>query len=53
MCQRPNDVLLTDEIGRFGTGPGEWGVGPIEEAQLPDEFSVDYLRVWRYVPPSP
>lgn len=52
VCQTPNDILLTEEIGHFGTGPGEWGVGPIEEAELPDVFSVDYVRVWRYVPTS-
>jgi hypothetical protein len=51
VCQTPNWILLTDEIGNFGTGPGEWGVGPIEDASLPDEFRVDYLRVSRYVPP--
>jgi beta-glucanase (GH16 family) len=51
VCQTPNWILLTDEIGNFGTGPGEWGVGPIEEASLPDELRVDYVRVWRYVLP--
>jgi beta-glucanase (GH16 family) len=48
--QTPNDVLLTDEIGNFGSGPGQWGTGPIGEASLPDEFRVDYVRVWRWVP---
>jgi hypothetical protein len=33
--------LLTEEIGNYGSGPGEWGVGPIEAAGLPDVFSVD------------
>jgi beta-glucanase (GH16 family) len=51
VCQTPNHVLLTEEIGNFGTGPGEWGVGPIDNAALPDYFYVDYVRVYRYVPP--
>jgi beta-glucanase (GH16 family) len=51
VCQTPNFLLLSDEIGNFGTGPGEWGVGPIEDAALPDHFYVDYVRVYRYVPP--
>jgi len=50
VCQAPSWVLLTEEIGNFGTGPGQWGVGPIEDATLPDEFRVDYVRVSRYVP---
>ena len=50
VSQTPNDILLTDEIGNFGVGPGQWGVGPIEEASLPDEYRVDYVRVWRYLP---
>ncbi len=50
VSQTPDDLMLTDEIGNFGTGPGQWGVGPIEQASLPDEFRVDYVRVWRYLP---
>jgi hypothetical protein len=42
---------VTEEIGNFGTGPTQWGVGPIEGAALPDEFRVDYVRVSRYIPP--
>jgi beta-glucanase (GH16 family) len=53
VCQASNWILLTEEIGNFGSGPGAWGVGPIEEAALPDEYRVDYVRVWRYVPPAP
>jgi beta-glucanase (GH16 family) len=51
VCQTPNFLLLTDEIGNFGTGPNEWGVGPIKDATLPDYFYVDYVRVYRYAPP--
>jgi hypothetical protein len=39
-----------DDGGNFGVGPEEWGVGPIEDAALPDCFYVDYVRVWRYAP---
>jgi hypothetical protein len=52
VCQTANWILLTEEIGNFGTGPRSWGVGPIEAAALPDEYRVDYVRVWRYVPPA-
>jgi beta-glucanase (GH16 family) len=52
VCQTPGYVKLTDEIGNFGVGPGQWGVGPIADADLPDYFYVDYVRVSRYVPPS-
>ena len=52
VCQEPNWILLTEEIGNFGTGPGPGASGPIEDAALPDEFRVDYVRVWRYVPAS-
>jgi len=52
VCQGPNWMLLTEEIGNFGSGPGQWGVGPIEQATLPDEFRVDWVRVSRYVPPA-
>jgi hypothetical protein len=51
VSQVPNFVILSDEIGNFGTGPGEWGVGPIEDAKLPDYFYVDYVRVYAYEPP--
>lgn len=52
VCQTPNFIILSVEIGNFGTGPEEWGVGPIEDAVLPDYFYVDYVRVHRYVPPQ-
>jgi beta-glucanase (GH16 family) len=51
VSQAPNFVILSCEIGNFGTGPDAWGVGPIETAALPDYFYVDYLRVYRYLPP--
>jgi beta-glucanase (GH16 family) len=51
VCQTPNFVLFSDEILNFGTGPEAMGVGPIKDAVLPDYFSVDYVRVYRYVPP--
>lgn len=49
--QTPNFVLFSDEIANYGTGPEAMGVGPIEDAVLPDYFYVDYVRVYRYVPP--
>ena len=52
VSQVPDFVILSDEIGNFGTGPGAWGVGPIEDATLPDYYSIDYVRVYAYVPPS-
>lgn len=52
VSQVPSYLLLTDEIGNFGTGSGAWGVGPIEDANLPDFFYVDYVRVYEYVPPD-
>jgi hypothetical protein len=48
----PNYILLTEEIGNFGFGPDYWGVGPIEDAVLPDYFRIDYVRVWAYTPPE-
>ncbi len=50
VCQVPNYILITDEIGNFGVGPDEWGVGPIDDADLPDYFRIDYVRVWAYTP---
>ncbi|MBN2177273.1 MAG: glycoside hydrolase family 16 protein [Demequinaceae bacterium] len=52
VSQEPNYVILSEEIGNFGVGAEEWGVGPIEDAALPDYFYVDYVRVWEYVPPD-
>lgn len=52
VCQTPNYLLLTEEIGNSGTGPTAWGVGPIEDAALPDHFSIDYVRVYRYEAPD-
>jgi beta-glucanase (GH16 family) len=50
VCQVPDYILITDEIGNFGVGPDEWGVGPIDDADLPDYFRIDYVRVWAYTP---
>jgi beta-glucanase (GH16 family) len=52
VLQAPNYVILSDEILNFGVGPEEMGVGPIEDAVLPDYFYVDYVRVYEYVPPD-
>lgn len=43
-------TILTDEIGNSGIGPDEWSVGPIDEADLPDYFRIDYVRVWAHSP---
>jgi beta-glucanase (GH16 family) len=48
VCQTPNWILLTDEIGNYGTGPDVWGTGSIQGATLPDRFYVDYVRVWKF-----
>jgi beta-glucanase (GH16 family) len=50
VCQAPNFMILSSEIGNYGTGPEAWGVEPIEDADLPDYFYADYVRVYRYVP---
>ena len=42
ICQVPVYVKLTEEIG-------EWG-GKISEAILPDQFRVDYVRVYQEKP---
>jgi beta-glucanase (GH16 family) len=52
VAQAPNYMILSDEIGNFGEGPDAWGVGPIENAVLPDYFYADYVRVYEYVPPQ-
>jgi hypothetical protein len=52
VSQAPNFVILSDEIGNFGIGREEWGVGPIAGAALPDYFYVDYVHVYEYVPPQ-
>jgi beta-glucanase (GH16 family) len=52
VSQAPNFVILSCEIVNYGTGPEAMGVGPIEDARLPDYFYVDYVRVWRYRPPQ-
>jgi beta-glucanase (GH16 family) len=49
VSQTPNYILLTEEIGNFGTGPDAWGGGPIEAAALPDYFYVDWVRVGSWV----
>jgi beta-glucanase (GH16 family) len=51
VLQAPAFVILSDEILNYGTGPEEMGVGPIEDAKLPDYFYIDYVRVYAYVPP--
>ena len=38
VCQVPEYMLLSDEIGPWG--------GDISKAQLPDQFLVDYVRVY-------
>jgi beta-glucanase (GH16 family) len=48
VCQVPLYFKLTEEIGHYGTGPMAWGVGPIEDAVLPDYYRVDYVRMWQY-----
>jgi beta-glucanase (GH16 family) len=53
VCQTPNYIILSEEIGNFGTGPEAWGGGPISEAALPDRFEVDYVRVCAFVPDKP
>jgi hypothetical protein len=52
VCQVPNFVILSSEIGNYGTGPDVWGAGPIEDAELPDYYCVDYVRIYRYRPPQ-
>jgi beta-glucanase (GH16 family) len=51
VSQIPAYIKITEEIGNDGTGEDAWGVGPISEASLPDQFRIDYVRVWRYEPP--
>jgi len=41
VCQAPVYILLSDEIGKWA--------GDIKKAQLPDEFLVDYVRVYDLV----
>lgn len=41
ICQVPEYMLLSDEIGTWG--------GDIAKAQLPDQFLVDYVRVYDLV----
>jgi beta-glucanase (GH16 family) len=38
VCQVPQYILLSDEIGKWG--------GDITKAKLPDQFLVDYVRVY-------
>lgn len=44
VCQVPVYILLSDEVGK-------WGGGDIANAQLPDDFQVDYVRVYDLVAP--
>lgn len=46
VSQVPEYMMLTEEIGNYGTGPDVWGVGSITNAILPDYFLVDYVRVY-------
>ncbi|MGB4258478.1 MAG: glycoside hydrolase family 16 protein, partial [Phycisphaerae bacterium] len=41
VCQAPLFIKLSDEIGKWG--------GDIRQAELPDEFLVDYVRVYDLV----
>jgi beta-glucanase (GH16 family) len=50
VSQVPQYIKLTEEIGHYGTGPDQWGSGPIEDATLPDTTRFDYVRVWAYEP---
>jgi beta-glucanase (GH16 family) len=50
VSRTPNYILLTEEIGNFGTGAEAWGGGPIDAATLPDFFYVDWVRVSSWVP---
>jgi beta-glucanase (GH16 family) len=50
VCQVPNFIIFSDEIGNSGSSPEGWGGGPITEAKLPDYFIIDYVRVYAYVP---
>jgi hypothetical protein len=46
ICQAPNFIYCSDEIGNFGTGPSAWGTGPITNATLPDYTYFEYVRVY-------
>jgi beta-glucanase (GH16 family) len=57
VSQVPEYIKLTEEIGHFGKGADVWGTGPISEATLPDQYLIDYVRVyeskvsrWRFWP---
>jgi beta-glucanase (GH16 family) len=50
VSQVPQYIKLTEEIGHYGTGPDQWGSGPIEDATLPDTTRFDYVRVWACEP---
>jgi len=50
ICKTPGHIIISEEIGNFGIGPEAWGTGPIEEAELPDEYLIDYVRVSKWVP---
>ncbi len=45
VCQVPEWIKLTEEIGKWG--------GDIAQAKLPDEFVVDYVRVYDAAPTMP
>ena len=42
VCQRPGELIISDEIGSWG--------GDITQADLPDAFEVDYVRVYNLRP---
>jgi beta-glucanase (GH16 family) len=50
VSQVPEYVMLTDEIGNYGTGPNAWGTGSITNATLPDYYLVDYVRIYEAGP---
>jgi beta-glucanase (GH16 family) len=46
VSQVPEYVMLTEEVGNFGSGPDAWGTGPITNATLPDYYLVEYVRIY-------
>lgn len=51
VSQVPEYIMLTDEIGNYGTGPDAWGTGSITNASLPDYYLIDYVRVYEAAAP--
>jgi beta-glucanase (GH16 family) len=50
VSQVPEYMMLTDEIGNYGTGSNAWGTGSITNANLPDYYLVEYARVYEAAP---